>query len=216
MQKNIILAAFAAAAMLATMGAARAEANLLINGNFEAPTTSELGPNSYVQTDTLNGWTLTYGSKFETMSGVVGQPYEGKQFVELASTTTSGIQQTVDTVAGKTYVLGYAFSARPGTSFQENDLGIFVNNLMVQEKHAVGSSDSNSNWKYFTYAFTATGDKTTIGFGDLNPNSSSSLGTYIDATHLAAVPEPSSVAAFMIGGLALGALALRRRKSVAA
>ncbi|BDI29115.1 hypothetical protein CCAX7_11660 [Capsulimonas corticalis] len=210
MFKNIAIAAFAVTAAFSGMTTAHAE-NLITNGSFEAPS---INPGSYSLYNSIPGWTLASGSKIEIQNNIVGKAADGFQFVELDSDASSSIMQTINTTAGKHYQLTFAFSARPGTGLSDNILGVNWNGASVSKLTANGSGQGDTHWKTYTYDLVAHGSTSTVQFSDLG--ASNSLGTYIDHVSVAAVPEPSTVASFLIGGVALAALGLRRRKSVMA
>jgi hypothetical protein len=183
-----------------------ARADILINGDFESPA---LATGSYAMFPSISGWTLTSGPDIEIQNNVAGAPFNGQQFTELDSDGSSSIAQTVATTVGKAYILTFAFSPRPGTPVADNVLGVSWNGGQVAKLSADGSALPTTDWKKFSYKVVATGTSSTLGFADLG--TSNSLGTYLDNVTLNPVPEPASVAGFIVGGIALGLLGLRRR-----
>jgi hypothetical protein len=162
-------------------------ANLVTNGGFEAP---DITPGTYSLFSTIPGWTADKGV-IEIQDHVAGSPFEAAQFMELDSTGSSSAYQDLATTAGDSYTLSFAFSARAGTPASDNILAIYWNGNLLDTLTANGTGFSNTNWNVYSYTVAATGSATRLKFEDLG--TSNSLGTYVDAVSVEAVPEPASL-----------------------
>ena len=128
-----------------------ANADFLINGNFEAPVITNP---SYSIFTTIPGWTSTTGAGIEIQNHVAGAPIEGDQFVELDSDNNSNMFQDVATVVGQSYHLSFYYSPRPGISAASNGIKVFWNGSEVTELTGVGQS--TTDWTLHNFDLTAT------------------------------------------------------------
>lgn len=127
----------------------------------------------------VNGWLAHEGSQYAELDTDYGSPAGGAASVE--------ISQEIDTVAGVTYELSYAFSARPSTGAGENELEVLVNGVPVQTQGPIAGAGANV-WNTYTYSFEAEDDSTTISFRDAGtPNS---VGTFLDDVSVNCADEP--------------------------
>jgi hypothetical protein len=171
----------------------KSQGNLVFNGNFEAGST---------------GWTLERGAR------VTGTPSRPGLAVFLASTNASPANeptasQTVNSLmAASTYLVSGDYLAqkdRGGASPTNASFGVAINGTYLFQ---IASSPVGS-WQSFSFTYT--------------PNSSSALlslssqinGTgieyYIDNIVIQVVPEPSSLALCLIGGIIATNRFFRRR-----
>ena len=202
MKKTLI-----AATLLASLGAAQADASIVVNGSFEAQAQAA-GTSSVYQT--LPGWTTTGGSGIELRNQLVGNASDGSNFVELDSYSNSAMAQTLTTLAGALYTLSFDYSARAGVGNGSNHIQVLWNGASVATVTADGSAQSGNDWLSYSYSVLGTGSDVlsfrAIGVSD-------SLGGSLDAVAVtAAVPEPSTYA-MLFAGLALIGFSLRRRRS---
>lgn len=193
---------------LAARGPIAAQADIVINGSFEDP---NIPFHSFGIFASITGWSkvVPTGPGIEIQDHVAGDPFHLDQFLELNSTGTSGIFQDLATVAGQTYDLSFAFSPRP--TVKDNQLNVMWNGGLVAHLTADGTGNANTVWTVFHYSVTATGATTRLQLDDFGEKSDS-LGSYVDAVSVTAVPEPvfCQMAALLgLGGL--GLLRLRRR-----
>jgi MYXO-CTERM domain-containing protein len=204
-------------------------ADLITNGSFESPTVPVGGFTNFGTGSTgITGWTVV-GPEVSVVSGSFTQngisfPAEDvNQWVDLTgfnANSVEGVEQTVNTSPGTIYTLSFWVGNvnNPGGIFGTTStvnvrlgstsgtlLGSFVNNSTTMGTQV---------WQQFTTQFTASGTSTTLLFLNGDPSTDNSNG--LDNVSLvpsgtSAVPEPHwlSLAALMIGGLAL----LRRRRT---
>jgi hypothetical protein len=183
-----------------------ASADIVINGGFEDPVIPT-GTFSYLPS--IPGWTLASGPAIEIQNHVAGTPFAGQQFVELDSSANGSMYQNLTTVAGQTYRLSFAYSPRPGVAESSNGIDIIWggSDLGIIKQTGIGHADTV--WGVRTFSLVATSSLTRLQFTAVG--TSDSLGGYLDAVAVNAVPEPSSLALCGIAGL-LGLGAHLRRK----
>jgi len=195
-----------AVALAASFGAAQA-GNLVVDGSFEDQAQAAGSWNVY---NAINGWTTVSGSGIELRNDVAGTAYDGVNFVELDSYSNSAMAQTLTTVAGASYDLSFAYSARAGVSAGSNPIQVLWNGVGITTVTANGSNLSGNDWHLFNYTVTGTGSDT-LTFRAIGVNDS--LGGSLDAvTVTAAVPEPSTYAMMFLGFGLMGVSLSRRRK----
>ncbi len=191
----------------------QAQANLILNGSFEAGNFNYSGSgwsyNSVPAGDstTVTGWTATE-SGFDWHRAVeFGPAYDGDFMIDLTyGSAIGGIAQTFATTAGQLYAVSFALAA-PQLSLQNPRL---VDVTVAGNTYSFGKAASATwpmTWEMETFTFTATGDTTTLAF---TGGSANYWGPAIDDVCVIAVPEPATYFA----GLSLLALmsAASRRK----
>ncbi len=200
--KKLILTA----TLLASLGAAHAANNLVVNGSFEDQAQAAGTWGVY---GSMPGWSTVSGSGIELRNQVAGNAFDGSNFVELDSYDNSGMAQTLTTVAGSFYTLAFDYSARAGVGAASNGIEVLWNGASVASVTADGSGLSGNDWHLFSYSVLGTGSDL-LTFRAVG--TSDSFGGSLDAVSVTAVPEPSTYA-MMFGGLALIGFSLRRRRS---
>jgi hypothetical protein len=191
---------------------AAAQGNLVINGSFEEPA---LGFGSWAVYSSIPGWTTTVGSGIEVENHAAGTPYAGNQLVEMDSFDNSGMQQSIPTVPGQSYVFAFEYSPRPGVPASSNGIEIRVNGNVIDTIAQDGTGNPDTVWRRFAYNVTATGASTTIEFRAVG--TSDGVGGFLDAVGFtgppAAVPALGRWQLLVLGMLLLaGALAVRRTR----
>jgi hypothetical protein len=190
--------------------------NLVVNGGFE--NTVVTASQQWDIFDQIVGWQLADGQKIEVQCGVNGWlPAEGKQWIELDSDfdgpggslsgepASSAIFQDLETVPGIKYELTFAFSPRPGVA--DNQLQIIWDGKPIDLIVSDGAAFKNTNWQYRSYTLGASSKSTRLEFGDLSKPDS--FGTFLDDVSVTrCIPEPATLCALAIGGIAL----LRNRR----
>lgn len=215
-------------------GTARA-ANLINNGSFEDPAVTTGQFQTFATGSALGsqpGWKVVGASGKDvalvetTYIGFNAQ--NGLNSLDLTGSynagTTVGVEQLVDTEAGKTYKLSFYVgrmteAGGPGGNYADPataDLSIDGGSRMsfTNSNITLGGVD----WEQFTHTFTAVGAHTTITF--YNGTSSSSIN-YVGLDNVSlekapdgTVPEPASMAMLATGALALVAVRAARRRTV--
>ena len=215
-------------AMLGGSGMASATSNILYNGSFDEPLTNQ-APGTWSIHPNLTGWTDGVG--VEVRDNVAGTAYDGSNYIELdthpvasnsyAVDTNSWIAQSFNAIAGYTYSLSFAYSARniPGLDDKAErksdkiQAKVFQGNNVLLSSVVTGNNNTSGNiWNIYSYSFTAlSSGSTTVKF--LAKGTDDTYGGSLDAISLtvSAVPEPETYAMFL-AGLGIMAGVARRRK----
>jgi hypothetical protein len=175
MKANLKCGWMASLTLLLPVGAAWAQApsNLVVNGGFESPA---LGYGSWSVFSSVNGWTTQSGCGLEIQNHVAGSPLEGAQHVELDSNCPTTIFQNLNTIAGRSYLLSFGFSPRPGVG--DNRIQVLWGGQNVADVNANGAGLPDTQWRYSTVRVTASTNNTRLTFADASwPDS---LGGYVD------------------------------------
>lgn len=199
--KNIL----ATVALIGSMGLAHAQ-NLVVDGSFESV---KQAPGTWNVYTALPGWTTTSGPGIEVRDQLAGKAFDGNNFVELDSTSNSAMAQTLSTVAGQSYVLSFAYSARGGVPASSTPISVSWDGTLVGTADLDGTHQSGNVWNIYSYTVTARGnDVLSFAAG----GASDGYGGSLDAVSVvAAVPEPSTVL-LMLGGMVVIGLSLRGRR----
>ena len=195
------------------MSTAASAANLVVNGSFEEPGLQS-GKWKHFGSGEVAGWTPTEGSRIEIRNNIVGTAYEGDHFVEVdnhaydKNAAEIGLFQDIDTTAGKTYKLSFAYGPREQKKVNGDNLLSVTFGDLYQELDAGNRGDG---WQLFSHTITATSDVTRLKFLSLGKRDT--LGANIDDIYVEAVPEPFSILGLAIVGAAGVTNALRKRLS---
>jgi hypothetical protein len=177
--------------------------NLVADGGFEDPVVANAAKWDIFPSP-VNGWQVdwrdagptSFGSQtrpetpnLELHRNVLGPASEGQQYAELDSDwggpSDSGtgepasisIYQSIATVAGAHYKLHFAFSPRPNTAANENDLQVKWDGGVVYDSGAVAGGGANV-WTAHDVDVVGTGSPVELRFTDLG--AADSLGTFLD------------------------------------
>lgn len=196
-----------------------ASANLIVNGGFEenSPTVALGGGGGwkYYAAGDLNGWD---GSNIELWGTHGIKSYEGGYHAELNAHGQRGgvwsISQTFGTIAGQTYNLFFAYSARLSNSAGSiESFSVNVDNFYTQiDDHTVGS------WSTFLGSFVADDNFATLTFSSISQHRWT-YGNFLDDIRVSGNPSVQSFSTVsepgLMGLFALGLLGLivKRRKS---
>ena len=125
--------------------------NLVTNGSFESGTT---------------GWTTLAGG-VDVVSG--WEAADGSTSLDMNAFERGGVEQTISTIAGTTYQVGFALSKNPG----ETGTAIArVEAAGSSQDYAFSAANSITNmlWTTESFSFTAAGSSTLLSFTSLTPN----------------------------------------------
>ena len=215
--RTLITALSAAAAMVAVP----ASASVIFFDSFEAPDVADWAVFSNAGDN--GDWSVVDGAGIEIQqSGVVVQAFAQEQYVELDSDTSRGganagtnttMAANVAFVAGQQYRITFAYRPRTNGA-NDNGIELFVGEYdgvnLTNEANLTTVFAQNSvqtDWLPISVLYTAMADVDALGFravGDEN-----SLGGFIDAVSVSAVPLPAGVLLF---GTGLAGLSVMRRK----
>ncbi|MDY7233340.1 immunoglobulin-like domain-containing protein [Hyalangium rubrum] len=165
--------------LLLPAGAAFAQApsDWVLNGGFESPA---LSAGSWSVFSSVSGWTTQSGCGIEIQNHVSGSPLEGAQHLELDSHCPTTIFQDLRTVTGRSYVLSFGYSPRPGVS--DNRIRTLWGGQVVADLNANGWGLPDTSWRHVSMRVTAAGSSTRLTFADTSGYDA--LGGYIDAVSL--------------------------------
>ncbi|HZE39393.1 MAG TPA: DUF642 domain-containing protein [Stackebrandtia sp.] len=171
-----ILVAGGAAAIIGPAATAESANPTLKDGSFETTDLSDShGYRAFEPDEEIGAWKLGSGVA-DVLPGTKMDPVKGKQFLNLVATKgkNGSINQTVETIPGKKYVLAFNSTVLSGA-------GIEVQTLTVQagEKSegnhqwysidATGLDAGQAGWHKAKYEFTAKSTKTTLSFTNSTP-----------------------------------------------
>ena len=208
------------------------------NGSFEQPGVSSV---VYLTAGStfMPGWTVvdsTLGGDNEiayqnnsAFGGLGVVASDGTHFLDMTGVVGRGKgvkSDAIDTVTGAKYRVGVdvgAFFVRGQGSFGDSIVDLLVNDLAVasftntQDLVAPGS-----DWKRFTYDFTAVGPSARLTFLASTSTASSNLGVGLDHVTFDAIsaapsaaPEPAAWGLMILGFGGAGAVVRRRRRLAA-
>jgi hypothetical protein len=188
-------------------------ANLLTDGSFESPIVPMGAFSNFGTGATFGGWTAV-GPQVSIVSGSFAQngisfPAEdGAQWLDLTgdgSNRSQGVQQSVATVPGQTYLLSF------WVGNVNNPGGIFgtTSTVDLMINGASGGAFTNScttctatlAWEQFTTSFVASGATTMVTFlnGDGLTDNSNGLDNIVLTGQAAGVPEPATLTLLALG-----------------
>lgn len=161
-------------------------ANLLTNGSFEVGPAIP-GGSSFLTlsggSTAITGWSVT-GSTIDYV-GPGWDVSDGVRMIDLdGAFSTGGIEQTITTIPGETYVVSFDLSGNPGGAPQVKQVRVSVDGFQQEFSHdTTGQTPSNLNWQTPRFNFTASGTSATLSFESLSP-AGGSFGALIDKVNV--------------------------------
>lgn len=188
---------------------------LIVNGGFEAAPPAPGGTVNYAGASGPPGWTHVGGTVSTLDTGyaegpTVFQAHGGQVSMDLTGPgnngPTSGLVQTVSTVAGQLYSLsfwlGNAQSSATGFYNLPSALTLQIDgDAPIQFANGNVVTDRN-HWQQFVHSFVAAGATTTLTFRNATVFADNQTGLD-DISLLAAVPEPGTWVLMLAGISAL-------------
>lgn len=135
--------------------------------------------------DDVDGWFVGGGSVNLWCNGANGLAHSGTRWLELNGDSAGWINRigNVPTIAGREYVLTYAYSKNPAITNAEAD--IFINSVSNSTiRYSSPNTTTNLDWQTGFARFTATGPSTRIVFESRTPNA---FGIYLDTIQIAPI-----------------------------
>ncbi|WP_020404998.1 DUF642 domain-containing protein [Hahella ganghwensis] len=189
---------------LALSVAGSAQANLILNGDFED---TQLSGNSWTVFDSIPGWQTTMGHSIEVQRNTIVSAQSGDQYVELDSYANSAMTQSLNLKAGTRYELSFYYMPRTDNDNNDNGIGVywdvfngdFASFDPMNEIISIDNMQRRdmANWTEYTLMLEAPSELMALSFAGLG--NSNSVGGFIDNVSLQAVPEPAALAAFGMG-----------------
>jgi subtilisin-like proprotein convertase family protein len=134
---------------------------------------------------TVDGWFVGGGSVDVWCNGANGIAHSGNGWLELNGDLPGWISRigNVPTIAGRQYVLTYAYSKNPAVASAEAD--IFINSISNSTiRYSSPNSTTNLGWQIGSALFTATGPSTRLVFESRTTNA---FGIYLDTIQIASI-----------------------------
>jgi PEP-CTERM motif len=204
-----------AAALLVT--ASPVSANVLLNGDFEAPTTATY---TYL-TGLNNDWTYGGSGVVNNVGGTAwfgGSPplgSSGNQFAFLQGAGSS-ISQTFSIATAGTYGISWIDAGRPdifgGCCRGDQTYRVSLNSTVIGTYSTVSGVGFNN--EVANLGFLSGGSYTLTFLGLPTDQSTLDETAFLDNVNVSAVPEPSTWAMLILGFLGLGFAAHRRKNAV--
>ena len=196
----------------AFLAISKAQAELIVNGSFEAGDYSPVSGDSFVTLSAgsinLTGWTVAgAGIDWHKNSYEIHCAFDGAKIVDLNRSglglaDTGILPQIFPTIVGQGYNLSFDM-AGPNTSFP-NPRQVRVNIAGIEQIFSVPVSNNLALiWEETQFPFFASGTTTTLQFSRVN--GAGFWGPFLDEVSVSAVPEPcvlDLVATGLLAGLA--------------
>ncbi len=134
--------------------------------------------------------------------------------IDLNRNTLGGIRQTFATNIGWTYEVKFDMAGNPDSNsaanrFKRIDVSTNGINTVQYTFDVQGKTRANMGWVTKIYTFVANSTSTTLAFTSVAP--ASGFGAALDNVRVTAVPEPTSIGLFGLGGIAVLGLVRRVR-----
>jgi hypothetical protein len=170
------------------------DANLLVNGSFEASPLAPLADSggSWGAFSSIPGWTALTGGTIELWNNLNDvQATDGGNFAELGA--PDGFYQDVKTTAGQNYDLSFDARSPPGLDGSTGSIEILWNDSVV------GTVPPGNTWNTYTFPVTGTGGQDRLIFREVAGQGADGLGALYDNVSLVAAPGSNSAAPLSSG-----------------
>ena len=191
---------------LALVAASSANANIILNGNFES---GAFGPDW-----TSTGNVQVTGPVADAFYFGGGSAAKNGNFLVAFNSGQAApngvVSQTFGTSQGTEYAVTFDFGATSG-GMQQIMADILGANGSVVKSFGATGMNAPADLKTFTFSFIANSNASTLRFSDFSGNNSINQDGLLDNVAVAAVPEPTSIALLGLG--LLGVVASRRKSA---
>lgn len=208
-----MLATFTVAAVLTAGATSASAANLITNGSFETGV-GDAGLGGFTTlgagSTNMTGWTVASGS-VDWINGY-WMADDGTHSVDMNGNSVGAIEQTINTVAGRTYTLTFDMSGNPYIGSDTRTMQVSAGGASAPFTYTFTTppnSHADMNWVEESLNFTATGPTTLITFASTSTGNCC-WGPALDDVAVM-VPEPMTWAMLLVGFGGLGAMARSRR-----
>ena len=194
----------------AVLSAGAASAASITNGSFELNGPGAVPGGNYVtinagDSSSIPGWTVTAGSV--DFIGGYWTASDGFNSLDMDGSSTGEIAQTISTVIGQSYTVGFDFAGNPTGDIKHMGVQATGSAQQVYSFDTAGHATYGMGWVHETYAFTATSLLTALTFTSLTGGSS---GPALDNVTImggsaGGVPEPATWMMLMAGFGIVGA-----------
>ena len=217
-KKSIVLVAVIFAALTFFPSSAMAAENLITNGSFEVGGGEGSLIVGYAGGSTFPGWNVTLGG-IERIENTFWQASDGSWSLDMNGTNyNGGIQQGFSTIPGGQYLVNFDMAGNADSVWGPlYTMGVSAaGQSQIFSFDRTGHDRSAMGWVSNSFQFTANSIWTTLDFSSTCPitNEYAAGGPALDNVFVRTVtPEPVSSALFLLGGLALSARKLLRKRS---
>jgi len=137
--------------------------NLIVNGSFEQMGSGGTSGGSTA----ITGWTVT-GSDIDRGSPTLWQPADGSYSLDLNGFYQGGVKQTLATIAGVQYTVGFALSKNPGATDYAT-VQVSADGTTQSYTFNTANTVTDMKWSQQTFTFTAVDSSTELEFKSLYP-----------------------------------------------
>ncbi len=195
--------------LASVLAASPASATTILNGSFELGT----DPGSFAHHSAGSSGITDWNVLADTVAyiGSYWVASDGARSIHLNGVNgPSGISQTLETVAGWTYLVGFDYAANPSGAAIKTLRVSAAGEFQDYTFDSTGRTVSNMGWSGGTFEFVASGSETVLSFASVGP--AGFFGPALDNIELVSAegppistPEPGTALILMAGLLGLGA-----------